>query len=185
MTKIPSEAKLVFQGKIFAVYQWEQKMFDGSYQTFEMLRRPMTVEVIATAGDMIYLTHQSQPNKADFYSLLGGRGEDDEDPLDAAKRELLEESGFASDDWELFKTYQPVHKIDWDIHTFIARDCRKVAEQKLDVGEQIEVKACSFTEFIEHILSEKYWGTELTLDILRLKDAGELEEFKQKLFQGS
>lgn len=44
---IPREAELVFRGEIYKVYQWPQKMPDGSVKTFEMLRRPDTVMVIA------------------------------------------------------------------------------------------------------------------------------------------
>lgn len=158
-------------------------MFDGSFETFEMLKRVNTVEIIATSGDKIYLSHQSQPNKSDFYSLLGGRAEEGEDPLVTAKRELLEESGLSSDKWELLKVSQPMHKIDWEIYTYIAKDCKKVAEQKLDAGEQIEIIECTFDEFIEIVLSDKYWGNELILDVLRMKDKGILEEFKGKLLK--
>ena len=65
-------------------------MFDGTTETFEMLKRPNTIEVIATQGDKIYLSKQSQPNKHDYYSLFGGRAEPNEEPLVTAKRELLE-----------------------------------------------------------------------------------------------
>ncbi len=179
--KIPAEAKRVFKGVIFDVYQWKQKMFDGSQETFEMLKRPNTIEVIAIKNGKICISYQSQPNKPDFYSLFGGRAEEGEDPLVTAKRELLEESGMSSDNWELYKTYQPHHKIDWDIYTYIAKDCKKVSGQKLDSGEQIEIKELSFEEFIDAVLSDKYWGNELILDVLRMKDKGILEEFKSKL----
>lgn len=180
--KIPSEAEKVFKGVIFDVYHWQQKLFDGSESTFEMLKRANTVEAIAIKDDKIYLSHQSQPNKKDFYSLFGGRGEQGEDPLVSAKRELLEESGMTSDKWELFKVYQPIHKIDWDIYTYIARDCKKISATKLDAGEKIETKECTFEEFIDIVISDKYWGNELALDILKMKDKGKLEEFKAKLF---
>ena len=180
--KIPTEAKRVFQGLIFDVYQWEQELFDGSYTTFERLKRADTVTVIATSGDKVYLTHQSQPTKPDYYGLLGGRVDAGEEPLEAAKRELLEESGMVSENWELYKTYEPVHKIDWKIYTYIARDCRKVSDQKLDPGEKIEVVECSFDEFIAKTLSEKSWDTELQLDIYRMKEQGTLDTFKKKIF---
>ena len=64
--KVPSQAKRVFKGIIFDVYQWEQELFDGSKQTFEMLKRPDTVEVIAVKDGSILMSRQSQPNKHDF-----------------------------------------------------------------------------------------------------------------------
>jgi hypothetical protein len=95
---------------------------------------------------------------------------------------MLEEAGMISDHWELYKTYQPIHKIDWEIYTFIARDCIKVAEQKLDVGEKIQIKECSFDEFIAIVLSPTYWGNELVMDVLRMKEAGTLGEWERKIF---
>ena len=181
--KIPAQAKRVFKGIVFDVYQWPQKMFDGSFSTFEMIKRANTVEVMAISGDRILLTHQSQPNKDDFYSLIGGRGEEGEEPLVTAKRELLEEAGLTSDSFELYKIYEPVHKVDWQVYLYIARDCRRVANQKLDAGEKIEIKECTFEEFVELIVSNKYWGNELTLEVLRMKDQGSLNEFKKKLLE--
>lgn len=182
--KIPSEAKRVFKGIIFDVYHWQQKMFDGSEETFEMLKRVNTIEIIAIKDGKICISHQSQPNKKDFYSLFGGRAEKEEkDPLVTAKRELLEESGMFSNKWELYKIYHPLHKIDWDIYTFIAKNCKKVADVKLDPGEQIETKELSFDKFIEFVLSDKYWGNELVLDILRMKVERRLQDFKTKLFK--
>lgn len=180
--KLPPQAKKVFTGQIFDVYQWEQEMYDGSYATFEMLKRTGTVDTIAVQGDKIFLAHQSQPTKPNFYSLFGGRVDKNEEYLDTAKRELLEEGGFQSDSWELYKTYQPLHRIDWDVSIFIAKNCKKVSEQKLDVGEKIEIIECTFDEFIEIVLEPKFLGSELVMDILRMKNAGTLDEFKKRLF---
>ncbi len=180
--KIPPQAKKVFQGVIFSVYQWQQEMFDGSIATFEMLKRPSTIEIIAVQGEKILLSHQSQPNKHNFYSLFGGRAEPDEEPLVTAKRELLEESGLQSHDWEFIKSYQPMHKIDWEIYLFVARNCTKVQEPQLDPGEKIETVACSFEEFMKIVEKDEYWGNELALDMLKMKEEGKLAAFKKKLF---
>lgn len=179
--KIPPQAKRVFKGIIFDVYHWQQKMFDGSEETFEMLKRVNTIEVIAVKDGKICISHQSQPTKKDFYSLFGGRAEEGEEPLVTAKRELLEESGMTSENWELYKSYRPLHKIDWEIYTFIAKDCKKVAEPKLDPGEKIETMELSFDEFINFVLSDKYWGNEIVIDILRMRDKGTLKDFENKL----
>lgn len=183
MSKIPQQAKKVFVGELFDVYQWEQEMFDGTTQTFEMLKRPDTVEIIATEEEKILLSRQSQPNKHDFYSLFGGRVESNEDPLKAAKRELLEESGYASGDWEVFKRYEPLHKIEWTIYTYIARNCKKIAKQKLDAGEKIEIIKCNMDELFSIVLSEKYWGNEMVEEVLKMKiDIHLYNEFKKRLF---
>jgi ADP-ribose pyrophosphatase len=87
---LPKHAKKVFEGIIFDVYQWEQKMFDGTTQTFEKLKRPDTVTVIPITHDgMIMLTKQEQPGKQAFVGAAGGRVDYGEGIIEAAKRELL------------------------------------------------------------------------------------------------
>jgi len=182
--KLPSQAKKVFQGKIFSVHQWEQKLYDGTTTTFEMLKRPGTIQIIPTSGEHIYLSYEEQPTKPRTYTLLGGRQETNENHLVTAKRELLEEAGLESDDWELIKTYEYQGKLDWQMYLYIARDCRKVAEQQLDSGEKIEIKQVSFEDFINLVSSENFWNVPFANDVLRMRlDKETLEEFKQKLFQ--
>ena len=76
-----------------------------------------TIQIIPVSGDKLYLSHEEQPGKSLCYTFLGGRQEHGEEVLTVAKRELLEESGMESDDWELFKTYHFDEKIISDITT--------------------------------------------------------------------
>ena|SRR3989344_5917123 len=96
--KIPIQAKKVFDGKIFDVYQWRQEMFDGTTEIFEMIKRSGTIQIIPTIGSKILLSYEEQPTKPKTYTFLGGRQEEGEDVLVAAKRELKEEAGLESDD---------------------------------------------------------------------------------------
>jgi ADP-ribose diphosphatase len=181
--KLPPNAKKVFQGKIFSVYQWEQQLYDGSTETFEMLKRPGTIQIIPTSDNKVYLSYEEQPTRPRTLTLFGGRMEPDEEPLVTAQRELLEETGLKSDDWELLKTYEYEGKIEWPMYLFVARNCKEVGKQKLDPGEKIEVKKVSFDAFIEQASSENFWNQIVANDILRMRlDDKRLEAFKKKLF---
>jgi ADP-ribose pyrophosphatase len=181
--KLPPNATKVFQGIIFSVYQWEQQMYDGTTATFEALQRTGTIQIIPTVGDKILLSHEEQPTKPRSFSFLGGRQEENEEPLATAKRELLEETGMQSDDWELLKVYKNEGKIDWDVYLYAARNCKKVSEPNLDGGEKIEVVEVSWKEFLEKVSSESFWGQVITNDILRMRlDKPKLQLFKAKLF---
>ncbi len=183
MPPIPPKAKRVFKGDIFDVYQWEQEMFDRTTEIFEMIKRSTTVVVMATMDGKILTTREEQPGRpVRELGLYGGRGEEGEEPLETAKRELLEEAGMETDDWELWKTYEPVVKMDWQIYYFIARNVRKTAELKLDAGEKIEQHEMDFEEFVEKFSSENYWAPSFVADLLRLKLEDRLEELKNKLF---
>jgi ADP-ribose pyrophosphatase len=166
---IPPEAKKVFSGVMFDVYQWQQAMFDGTFETFEKIKRVDTVGVLAITDDhKIHINRQEQPGQPPFLGCFGGRIDPGEDPLDAAKRELLEEAGFEARNWKLWFAFQPLEKIDWAIYTFIAQGCSKVADQHLDAGEKIETISASLDEFIGITQQEQFRDQEITWQVLRM-----------------
>ena len=182
--KFPPQAKRVFKGMIFDVYQWEQEMYDGSTHTFEKIIRPDTVLVIpVTEDDKIIICEQEQPHRNKPYlSLISGRVEENELPEEAAKRELLEETGFEAKELILWDEYSPGTKIGWTIYTYIAKSCKKVAEQNLDPGEKIKLDLISFDKFIEILAGKKVDDIHLTVKVLEAKlDMSKMKELKKLL----
>lgn len=180
---MPPHAKRVFKGVMFDVYQWEQAMFDGSTATFEKIKRRDTAVVIPVMEDgRIVISEQEQPDKPKFTSMLGGRVDESEGPLAAAKRELHEEGGFGAHELVLLRAVQPVAKIDWTVYTYIARGCRKVAEPHLDAGERITLRFVTFDEFIDEVLSHGFADLELTVEVLRaLQEPDGREKLRQRI----
>lgn len=178
--KMPDDAALVFKGKIFDVYQWQQQMYDGTYQTFEKLKRPDTVVVFGVLGDgSILLTKQEQPGKALFIGAAGGRVEEGEDVEVAAARELLEETGYRAKEMKLWYSEQPVSKIDWAVYIFIAKGLEKVDDQRLDAGEKITLYPVTFEEFIVTALRDELTEREIVKYIYKAKlDKKKLEELR-------
>ena len=178
--KMPDDAALVFKGKIFDVYQWRQQMYDGTYQTFEKLKRPDTVVVFGVLGDgSILLTKQEQPGKALFIGAAGGRVEEGEDVEVAAARELLEETGYRAKEMKLWYSEQPVSKIDWAVYIFIAKGLEKVDDQRLDAGEKITLYPVTFEEFIVTALRDEFTEREIVKYIYKAKlDKKKLEELR-------
>lgn len=158
-------------------------MYNGSTTIFEKIKRPDTVQVIPIVGDKILISKETQPDGWARRSFFGGRIEPCETPLHAAKRELLEETGLVARKLTLYKVSEPYQKIIWHIYFFIAHDCKKVAEQKLDNGEKITMQEVSFCKFIKHIQTCKSFAAEFSLDVLKMKLNGTLNKFKQKLFK--
>ena len=181
---IPPDAKRVFKGVIFDVYQWEVDGYDGSKKVFEKLRRPDTATIIPITEDgKIIIALQEQPHKPPFMGTIGGRVDEGEGVLEAAKRELLEETGYEAKSWVLFDAVQPVGKIEWAVYTFFAKGCKKVAEQNLDGAEKIDLKFVSFDEFINLAVNDDKFGDEFRIKILEAKlDPKKMEELK-KLFK--
>jgi len=184
---IPDNAERVFKGVIFDVYQWPQKMFDGNTQTFEMLRRPDTVQILVVRDKQILLVEDEQPGRTIRTHFPGGRADDHEpDWQTAAKRELLEETGLQCANWRLIDSYQPIVKIEWFAPIFLATDITHQGRQNVDAdGEKITLQWQDFNTVRANVLS----GQEQTMQYLmpffnRIKTLGELlalPEFKGKI----
>jgi 8-oxo-dGTP pyrophosphatase MutT (NUDIX family) len=180
---IPHDAKELFKGKIFTIYQWQQSMFDGTTSTFEMLKRPDTVMIIpVTEDNKIILTRQEQPGHI-FNGLAGGRLDQGETIIQAAQRELLEETGMIASSYELLNAFQPAgEKIDWFVFTVIGRDCKKTNEQHLDSGEKVEIVEVDFDGFIEIALQDDFRDSELQMVILKdYYKYGNLEALRKRI----
>ncbi len=152
MKKIPNNAKCVFKGIIFDTYQWEQKLYNGKIKTFEMLKRPDTVNIIPMQNGFVYYAEEKQPPLNETYvGLLGGRVKQNEKLEKAALRELKEEAGIISSKVSLFKKVKPVGKLDWSIYFYITSDFH-FAETEFDGGEQIKLKKSKIDDFIDNII---------------------------------
>ncbi len=87
----------------------------------------------------------------------GADGLSAEDALAAAKRELLEETGYVSDEWRHLLTVPSNATIaDNYAHLFMAGNCRRVAGQSLDETEFLHVLRHSAPEIEEMIAQGEF-----------------------------
>lgn len=179
---IPDQAACAFKGIIFDVYQWPQKLFDGSEATFEMLKRPDTVSVICVVDDKVLVLNEEQPNLGKRRNFPGGRVDaSDSSIIAAAQREVREETGYEFANWRIIKVWQPHGKFEWFIHLVLAWDGRKVAQPHLDAGEKIAVEAVSFDE-LKHLVMTRAGYLSEALEVFEGLDSLDellaLQEFK-------
>lgn len=177
---LPDNAKLVFKGAMFEVYQWEQEMFNGTKKIYEKLKRPDSVIVFAVSeSGKIILTKQEQSSKAPFVAGAGGRVERGEEILTAAMRELREETGYEANEFVLWKAVQPISRIEWAVYVFIAHGAKKTSEQSLGASERIQVMEVDFDEFLKLALQDNFYQQEIYRDIVEATlDEVKKEELK-------
>jgi ADP-ribose pyrophosphatase len=88
--------------------------------------------------------------------IPGGMIDDGEAPLAAARRELVEETGYASDKYVYLGKTRPNPAIqnNWMYH-YAALNCRKIQETAFDEHESVTTKLVSLEEIPQLIESER------------------------------
>lgn len=156
---VPDNAELSFRGMIFDVYQWPQQLFDGSEHRFEMLKRPDTVNAICVVDGKILVIDDEQPHLGSRQSFPGGRIDpEDASVLAAARREILEETGYSFKNWRLIKAAQPYRKMEWFVYTMLAWEDTGKQEPSPDPGEKITLSRLSFDELKSLTLKKGHLG---------------------------
>jgi ADP-ribose pyrophosphatase len=84
-----------------------------------------------------------------LWEIPGGIVEDDENPAEGVKRELLEETGYAASNVVQVGKFYPNPALQTNtMYGFLALDVEKAGEQHLDDGEQIEVHLVPLDEVV-------------------------------------
>jgi ADP-ribose pyrophosphatase len=135
------QSKLVFDHLWYKLRQDTVQLPNGSIidDYFVSEREDVAVILAITKeGKAITVTQYKHGAGAIVTELPAGFFNKDELALDAAKRELLEETGFASENWTLLaQTRDNPTKDNNHFYLFLAQECEKVAEQHLDESEEI------------------------------------------------
>lgn len=119
-----------------------------------VIEHPDWVDVIALTADLnIVLVDQYRHSVRSVRTEFpAGAVDDGEEPLAAGQRELLEETGYASDEWHLLGTAPVYPALQTNrIYSFLALNARRIGGQALDEGEVIHCHEMSFRDFIAQV----------------------------------
>lgn len=99
--------------------------------------------VPVTASGQVVMVNQYRQARGEFFLEIPGGSTDTKDasPEAAARRELLEETGYSSAEWESCGFHCPNPALQNNrLHTFIAWNCEYIRPPKLDPFEDLSVR---------------------------------------------
>lgn len=109
---------------------------------YYVLEYPDWVNVIAITVDGKFVMERQYRHGLQWtgYEICAGVCESGENPLEAAKRELWEETGFGGGEWKLQMTISANTSTMTNLcHCFVATGVERISEQHLEATEDISV----------------------------------------------
>lgn len=109
-------------------------------EPYYVMHEPEYVHIVPVHDDgrMVLVSQYRYPGRATCVEFPGGVVDASESPLDAAPRELLEETGFHAREWQPVASFfaNPARQTN-RVHVFLARGLTRVSTQQLDDSEDI------------------------------------------------
>ncbi len=150
--------ELVVKGSIIEYYHDTMQLPDGRTSTWDFIKHNGAVAVVAVREDGKLLMVRQYRNALDRETLeipAGALEYPEEPPMEAALRELQEETGYVGGKIEHLHTLQTtVAFTNERIEMYLVTDL-KPGKQHLDEEESIDVEAYSLQELKQMILESK------------------------------
>ena len=155
-------SKLAYKGKVFSVFSDKVEEPGGNINVRDVIRHNGSVVILAVDEskdpndpDIVFERQYRHAAGQFLIELPAGRVEPNEAPLAAAKRELIEETGYRAKRWALLTKYfaSPGFLGEW-MQIYIARDIREGAATP-EPDENIEVFRLPLSEALALIAANK------------------------------
>ena len=160
-----------FVGKIFTAHRDTVELDDGSTAFREIVDHHGGVGIVAIdeSGCVLLVRQYRYAYSKELVEIPAGKLEKDEDPIEAAARELSEETGCTAGSLvSLGIDYPTPGYVGEIIHIYLATGLR-AGQQHLDKGEFLSYERMPFDEAVEKCLKGEIHDSKTVIGILRAK----------------
>ena len=144
----------LFTGKIVRLEYDEVRLPNGKMATREVIRHRGAVAVVALTdeGEILLERQYRYPHAEVLWEIPAGKLEAGEDPAEAVKRELQEETGAVAKEWRSLGMFYPSPAIlDEKIRLYLARGLT-FGKRHLDEDEFLAVERVPLARAVEMVL---------------------------------
>lgn len=147
------ETTTLHHGRVFRLVREKVTLSNGTTVDLDLIRHPGAAAMVPLGRDnSLILIRQYRHAVGDFlWEIPAGTLNPEEVPLECARRELIEETGYAAGRWEKLGEIVPVPGYsDERIHIFLATELNP-ARQNLDPDEILHVHSLPMEKAFEMI----------------------------------
>lgn len=147
--EVTIESKYIYKGKILNLRVDQVQLENGRTSSREIIEHNGAVAIVAVDGeDLIMVRQYRKAIEGELLEIPAGKLED-EDPLECAKRELKEETGYSADEWQYVCDFYSTPGFSNErMFLYYATDLKK-GEMDPDEDELIKVERVKLRDALE------------------------------------
>lgn len=170
-------SKIVYSSTYFKINHVQIERDGKTFEKDIIEENPIVIVLPYTNNDEIYLASEYRDTFGKvILNCIGGKIDQGDELLTAAKKELREEAGLLATKWRHVSTWETAANIKRKINVFFATDLQ-LGNQHLEEDEKIEVVKLSLIEALNKIEKEEIpVGADIAAILLfdRLRREGKL-----------
>ena len=142
------------EGRVFDLVKENYTLDNGVTSEMDFIQHPGAAAMVPmlNSTDVILIKQYRHAIREFIWEIPAGTLDPKESPLNCAKRELIEETGYAASGWQQLGTITPLPGCTNErIHIFLASDL-KTAEQDLDDDELLRVHQLKLEDALQMIV---------------------------------